>query len=71
MMKTEIAKIDESSLKRAKELLLSGELVAFPTETVYGLGACAFNDKAVEKIFLTKHTICRCFGCVPYLNLGQ
>lgn len=53
-MKTEIAKIDESSLKRAKELLLSGELVAFPTETVYGLGACAFNDKAVEKIFLTK-----------------
>lgn len=34
--------------------LLSGEPVAFPTETVYGLGADCTNDQAVEKIFLLK-----------------
>lgn len=38
----------------AKSLLLKGELVAFPTETVYGLGANALDAKAVEKIFVTK-----------------
>lgn len=42
------------TLKQASELLLSGEVVAIPTETVYGLAADAFNPLAVEKIFLTK-----------------
>ena len=41
-------------LKRAKELILKSELVAFPTETVYGLGADATNKKAVKKIFKAK-----------------
>ena len=36
---------------RAVELLQAGELVAFPTETVYGLGADAANPQAVAKIF--------------------
>jgi tRNA threonylcarbamoyl adenosine modification protein (Sua5/YciO/YrdC/YwlC family) len=36
---------------RAAELLARGELVAFPTETVYGLGADAANDAAVARIF--------------------
>ncbi|RFU70836.1 threonylcarbamoyl-AMP synthase [Peribacillus saganii] len=36
------------------ELLKTNELVAFPTETVYGLGANAKSDEAVEKIFLAK-----------------
>jgi L-threonylcarbamoyladenylate synthase len=36
------------------ELIRSGELVAFPTETVYGLGADAFQPGAVEKIFRAK-----------------
>src|SRR4051812_12262864 len=35
---------------RAAELLARGELVAFPTETVYGLGADAANDAAVARI---------------------
>ncbi|MEI7430581.1 MAG: L-threonylcarbamoyladenylate synthase [Betaproteobacteria bacterium] len=39
---------------RAVQLLQSGELVAFPTETVYGLGADAANPDAVAKIFAAK-----------------
>lgn len=39
---------------RAVRLLQSGELVAFPTETVYGLGADAANPEAVAKIFAAK-----------------
>ncbi|MFB0830164.1 L-threonylcarbamoyladenylate synthase [Brevibacillus laterosporus] len=38
----------------AAKLVESGELVAFPTETVYGLGANALSDEAVEKIFVAK-----------------
>ncbi|HOP85329.1 MAG TPA: L-threonylcarbamoyladenylate synthase [Syntrophorhabdaceae bacterium] len=45
---------ETSSVQRAVYLLKSGELVAFPTETVYGLGADAFNPYAVAKIFETK-----------------
>lgn len=41
-------------LDAAAEALSAGELVAFPTETVYGLGANALNDSAVESIFLAK-----------------
>ncbi len=52
--KTRILKIDDKSLKAARELILSEELVAFPTETVYGLGATALSDSAVEKIFKAK-----------------
>jgi L-threonylcarbamoyladenylate synthase len=41
-------------IKQAAQLLKSGEVVAFPTETVYGLGANAKDTKAVEKIFAAK-----------------
>jgi L-threonylcarbamoyladenylate synthase len=41
-------------LDRAVRLLQAGELVAFPTETVYGLGADAANPEAVAKIFAAK-----------------
>jgi L-threonylcarbamoyladenylate synthase len=44
----------ESQLQRAVELLREGRLVAFPTETVYGLGADATSDAAVRKIFAAK-----------------
>jgi L-threonylcarbamoyladenylate synthase len=43
-----------SDLARAAELLRSGGTVAFPTETVYGLGANALDSAAVEKIFAAK-----------------
>ena len=41
-------------IKEASDLLRAGELVAFPTETVYGLGADATNDSAVAKVFEIK-----------------
>jgi L-threonylcarbamoyladenylate synthase len=41
-------------LLRAAALIRSGELVAFPTETVYGLGANALDTAAVEKIYAAK-----------------
>lgn len=43
-----------SDVARAVELLRAGRLVAFPTETVYGLGADATNASAVSKIFAVK-----------------
>jgi L-threonylcarbamoyladenylate synthase len=46
--------ITEESLELAAECLRSGGLVAFPTETVYGLGANALDPLAVAKIFATK-----------------
>jgi L-threonylcarbamoyladenylate synthase len=42
------------ALARAARLLRGGDLVAFPTETVYGLGADARNERAVRAIFATK-----------------
>jgi L-threonylcarbamoyladenylate synthase len=45
---------DEASIARAVELLRAGEVVAFPTETVYGLGADAANAEAVAKIYALK-----------------
>ncbi|MEI6558894.1 MAG: L-threonylcarbamoyladenylate synthase [Rhodospirillaceae bacterium] len=43
-----------AAIERAAGLLRAGELVAFPTETVYGLGADAANERALEAIFVAK-----------------
>ena len=54
-MKTEIlSDKNESDIKRAAGLIKAGGIVAFATETVYGLGADASNPEAVEKIFSAK-----------------
>lgn len=54
-MRTEILSADApNALPRALEILLSGGLVAFPTDTVYGLGALAFDEKAVGSIYNAK-----------------
>jgi len=45
---------DNESILAAAEILLTGKLVAFPTETVYGLGADATQDEAVAKIYKVK-----------------
>ena len=47
--------ISEDSLNRAAKCLQQGGLVAFPTETVYGLGANACDDSAVARIFAAKN----------------
>ena len=51
-LKTQLLKADE--VHKAAELLAQGEVVAFPTETVYGLGANALDPQAVAKIFQAK-----------------
>ncbi len=45
---------DSSSIERAAALLRCGEVVVFPTETVYGLGADALETSAVERVFAAK-----------------
>ncbi|MDJ0935793.1 MAG: Sua5/YciO/YrdC/YwlC family protein, partial [Kiloniellales bacterium] len=49
-----ILRADDSAISEAAEILCAGGLVAFPTETVYGLGADASNDEAVAGIFAAK-----------------
>lgn len=51
---TEHLGTEAPDLSRAADLLARGGLVAFPTETVYGLGADAANDRAVARIFEAK-----------------
>ena len=58
-MNTQIYKIDSKAVDQRKredaaQLIRSGELVAFPTETVYGLGADALNPQASKKIYAAK-----------------
>lgn len=52
LMKT--ARFFKKDLSKAAKLIQSGEIVAFPTDTVYGLGADAGNEEAVRKIFTAK-----------------
>ncbi|MDR0588424.1 MAG: threonylcarbamoyl-AMP synthase [Burkholderiales bacterium] len=52
--KARIESATDIAIEKAATLLKSGELIAFPTETVYGLGADAENTAAVEKIFIAK-----------------
>jgi len=49
-----ISNCTESAIKEAATSLINGNLVAFPTETVYGLGADARNEKAVARIYKVK-----------------
>ncbi len=51
-MKTEI--VPASEISRALEILRKGGIVAFPTDTVYGLGALAFDNAAIESIYTAK-----------------
>ena len=44
----------EDDIQKAAQLLKDGKLVAFPTETVYGLGASVFNPEALKKVFQAK-----------------
>lgn len=60
MVKTRIIKVDpvnpdEAALVAAAEVIKRGGLVAFPTETVYGLGADTYNREAVRRIFEAKN----------------
>ncbi len=59
MLETKYFRVDAQKpdpyiIKQAAEFIHAGELLAFPTETVYGLGAGAMQAAAVEKVFLAK-----------------
>lgn len=54
VLKIHAADIDDRAIKEAAALIQRGELVAFPTETVYGLGADALRPEAAKKIYEAK-----------------
>ena len=54
MIETLCLPAGEDSINQAAALLRAGRVVAFPTETVYGLGADALNSQAVRDIFAAK-----------------
>lgn len=68
-MDTETLSPDATGFASAASVLQGGGLVSFPTETVYGLGADARQDKAVARIFEAKKpphfqsVDCACGGC--------
>ena len=51
---TDQPQVSEEQIEHAVGVLRAGKLVAFPTETVYGLGADASNASAVRKVFAAK-----------------
>ena len=53
-MQTKYLQFNSDDLSLAGELIRQGELVAFPTETVYGLGANAFDEAAIKSIYEAK-----------------
>lgn len=53
-MDTKIFKATEKEIEKAGKIIKCGGLVAFPTETVYGLGASALSSDAAEKIYAAK-----------------
>lgn len=53
-METKILKTDENSINEVGSILKNGGLAAFPTETVYGLGANALLENSVKKIYEAK-----------------
>ena len=53
-MQTELIRTDQDGIARAADLLRRGELVVFPTETVYGLGADARDADAARRIYAAK-----------------
>ena len=62
MIKTEILKLssdvqDKPLLQRAAEIINRGGVIAFPTETVYALGADAMNEQAVQRVLHLKKRI--------------
>lgn len=54
LRKVDVDNIDMEVIKEASDILHAGDMVAFPTETVYGLGADALDEMASKKIYAAK-----------------
>ncbi len=70
LMKTQILPAnDTEALAHGVRLLRAGKVISFPTDTVYGVGAHGFNERAIEQLFLAKN---RTRGKpIPYLLANQ
>ena len=64
-MKTQLLPYNKKNVAVAAEVIKNGGIVAFPTETVYGLGANAFDARAVDKIFAAKGLSLSCPSRFP------
>ncbi len=53
-MESKIFQPNSKNILKASKILQEGGIVVFPTETVYGIGANALNDKAIERIYAAK-----------------
>lgn len=53
-MPAPIMKVGQESISKAARIVGKGGLIVYPTDTVYGLGADPFNDKAVQRLFAAK-----------------
>lgn len=47
--------LSKDELDNVVDDIISGELVVYPTETVYGIGACIYNEPAVKKLYMAKN----------------
>lgn len=54
IIKTDIDEVDEKIVNEAINILADGGVILYPTDTVYGLGANIFNNKAVRRVFEIK-----------------
>lgn len=54
IVRIDINNIDDEAINKAGEIIKAGGLVAFPTETVYGLGGDGFNSQSSQKIYAAK-----------------
>jgi L-threonylcarbamoyladenylate synthase len=65
-MKTQILSAsDTEAFAHAVRLLRAGKVIAFPTDTVYGIGASGFNERAIEQLYVVKARERR--KAIPYL----
>jgi len=53
-MRRQIFKCTDDGIARCASLIKSGEILVFPTDTIYGIGCDPYNDQAVERIFVIK-----------------
>ena len=65
-MRTQIlSAADTQALAHAVRLLRAGKVIAYPTDTVYGLGASGFNERAIEQLYVVKDRPSE--KAIPYL----
>ena len=54
IIKVDIEENYQTALKKAQKVIISGGVVAFPTETFYGLAVNAMDDEAIQRLFVIK-----------------